>query len=69
MTDKESDGEEKTSDTTKWREARSAGDGRIVVGRYYTTDNQYYASVQVDELIFFNEILTQQEISALAAAP
>ena len=37
---------------------RSAGDGRIVVGRYFTDDDRYYMSMQIDELIFFNKSLS-----------
>ena len=37
--------------------AHSAGDGRIVVGRYYTDEDKRYASLQIDELIFFNKSL------------
>ena len=62
-------GREVASDTRLAIKSRSAGDGRIVVGRHYTDRNQDYASVQVDELIFFNQALTQQQIDALAAAP
>ena len=45
--------------------SRSAGDGRIVVGKYYTELDQDYASVMIDELIFFNKTLTNYEIEAL----
>ena len=53
------------SDTTKSGGPYSAGDGRIVVGRCYTDDNGEYASVQVDELIFFNQPLSTVEIQAI----
>ena len=62
------DGTQIESDTTKFPGTLSAGDGRIVVGRRYTNTDYHYASVRVDELIFFNQALTQQEITALAAA-
>ena len=45
----------------------SAGDGRIVLGRRYTGNDEEYASVQVDELTFFNQALTPDQISTLAA--
>ena len=48
--------------------SRSIGDGKIVVGRALTNGDAYYASVQVDELTFFNQALTQEEITALATA-
>ena len=40
--------------------------GRIVIGRAFTEINNYYASVQVDELLFFNRSLTEQEIGMLS---
>ena len=41
-------------------------DGRIVVGRQYTRMNRRYCSLQVDDLAFFNEILSQEEIKMLS---
>ena len=41
------------------------GDGRVVVGRRYTNRNQDYAHVEVDELIFFNQALTEDDVSDL----
>ena len=61
------DGQEVVTDTMKEVGTYSSGDGRIVVGRRYTDQNREYASVQVDELIFFNQNITQQEINVLAA--
>ena len=42
-----------------------AGDGRIVVGRYYTDTDERYSSVQVDELLFFNQALSPADVIAL----
>ena len=56
------------SDTTKGARSRSAGDGRIVVGRGLTNKDKDYASVQVDELLFFNCQLSSADSSALATA-
>ena len=58
-------GTEVSSDTEKSGGPYPAGDGRIVLGRYYTDSDQLHASVQVDELIFFNRALTESEIEAL----
>ena len=41
-------------------------DGRIVIGRSRTNENLNYASVQVDELLFHNEALTESEIVMLS---
>ena len=48
------DGVEVASDTTNITTTHSAGDGRIVVGRGYTDNDERYSSVQIDELIFFS---------------
>ena len=60
-------GRKVASDTSKADGSQSPGDGRIVVGRKYTDRNQDYASVQVDELIFFNNSLTLEEIETLGS--
>ena len=43
----------------------TAGDGRVVVGRRYPSRSQDYAHVEVDELIFFNEALLEQDVMEL----
>ena len=58
-------GEQVDSDKSKYLESFTAGDGRIVVGRRFTDRDQAYASVPVDELIFFNSALTWNEIRTL----
>ena len=40
-------------------------DNRIVVGRMYIDSDEGYASIQIDELRFFNQILTVEEIGLL----
>ena len=40
--------------------------GRIVIGRAFTDLNQYYASVYVDEILLYNEGLTEDEITKLS---
>ena len=59
------DGEEVASDTTKFAKSISAGDGRIVVGRRYPYQDWNYASVQADELIYFNAALTTDDVSSI----
>ena len=51
---------------TKSSGSRSPGDGRIVVGRFATDQDRHYATVMVDELLFFNQRLTPAEIVNLA---
>ena len=58
--------EEKVArDTTKAERLYSAADGRIVVGRRFKDKDQDYASVQVDELIYFNQALTNEDIQSI----
>ena len=59
------DGREVANETLKLSNSNSAGDGRIVVGRRLTNQDISYASVQVDELIFFNEALTRVHVQSI----
>ena len=58
-------GTEVESDTTKTTRSYAPGDGRIVVGRSYTDSDKYYASMHIDELIFFNKALSTNDIKLL----
>ena len=62
------DGQEVASDTSKYATSKPAGDGRIVVGRLLTNRNfdHDYASITIDEFIFFNRFLKVDEIETLA---
>ena len=42
------------------------GNGRMVFGRFYTNSNERYASAQMDELLLFNQVLTETEIAKLS---
>ena len=53
------------SDTEKYKYSWSPGDGRVVIGRKFTDSDTAYASVEVDELTFWNRALTPQEIQAI----
>ena len=53
------------SDTDKDGGPYPAGDGRIVVGRFFTDKDIGYASMQIDELIFFNKTLSTTDIKHL----
>ena len=58
-------GQEVASDTIKFAQSRSAGDGRIVVGRFYTNRDEDYTSMLIDELIFFSKSLNTTDIKLL----
>ena len=59
------DGAEVASDSTNETASHSAVDGRIVVGRAFTNLNDYYASVMVDELIYFNAVLKSDDVQLI----
>ena len=52
------------SDDTKslGRDPSPQGEGRIVVGREFTHFDDKYASVTLDELLIFNQTLSDQQI-------
>ena len=62
------DSVEVSSATTKDTGLHSPGDERIVVGRWYKDKDDKYASVQIDELIFFNNLLSSEEVHLLYSA-
>ena len=56
------DGVQTGSSDIKVAGTYSPGDGRVVVGRNGYNQDSGYAGVDVDELLFFNEKLSDQEI-------
>ena len=57
------DGVQTGSDVTKTPSARSPGGARVVLGKLSTDGvDDLYATVTVDELLFFNEKLGDQDI-------
>ena len=60
------DGAEVAGDTTKTAVTKSIGDGRIVVGRYYTDRDEKYSSLLLDECIIFNNSLSISDIQMLS---
>ena len=58
-------GTQVATDNTKSTALFTSGDRRIVVGRYYTGRRQRYASVEVDELMFFNHSLSIEQVNRL----
>ena len=50
------------TDTIPTVQNQSAGNGKVTFGRYITTFNANYGSAEIDELIFFNQKLTEAEI-------
>ena len=58
-------GVEVANDTITEPRNSSSGDGRIVVGRYKTDDDNNYPSVQVDELMFFDSALSRHQIQKI----
>ena len=56
------------NETGQTNSISNPGDGRIVIGRRYSGLDEAYSSVQVDELLFFNQTLTEEEIIMLSNA-
>ena len=48
---------------TKRSYSRPSGAGRLVLGKQYPHKDGQYSSVDLDELIFFNRKLTEQEVT------
>ena len=44
----------------------TAGDGKIVVGRFHSRLDDKYALAQVDQLLLYNNALTENEIGLLS---
>ena len=59
------DGVEMEGNTQKTANTKNKGPGVAVLGRYFVQLEQYFASVMVDELLFFNRYLTPQEVQIL----
>ena len=53
------------SDDTGEAETHTPGNGRVVLGRVYTDEDDLYGGVALDELLFFNQTLSEQEIMQL----
>ena len=53
------------ADSTKQEDTNSAGNGQIVVGKFRPEEDRNYASVKLNELLFFNTTLTQEDIETL----
>ena len=60
------DGKEWLKDSTPERQYIAPGDGRIVLGRAYSTVDDFYTSMTVDEVWFFNEWLDVNDIKQLS---
>ena len=61
------DGDQIGSDPKIYKHSVPEGDGRVVIGRVYTSTEFRYSSQQMDELILFNHALTDDEIQRLSS--
>ena len=59
------DGALETRSYIPWYGTDKVGDGRVVVGRRYVDKDDDYTSLEMDELIFFNEALSDDEVREL----
>ena len=53
------------SDESTYPVTVATGDDITVVGRYYTNQDNYYATLEIDELAFFNAKLNEDQIIEL----
>ena len=60
------DKREVASDTTKSGGTWLSGDGRVAVGRWKAYYDNWYGNVDVDEVLFFNQKLTVEEIQDIS---
>lgn len=58
--------EKVATDKTKASGTNSKGNGRIIIGRHFSGLDGKYASVEMDELLFFNQALRETEITILS---
>ena len=58
-------GAEVKSDPSKSLRHGGPVDRKIVVGRFYIDTPNYYSNMQVDELIYFDHVLTGNEILSI----
>ena len=50
------------TDLTKIARDTAYGNGRIVLGRAYSEVDDYYTSMEVDQLVFYNRASSPREI-------
>ena len=43
----------------------TAGNGRIVIGRSFTEVNDFYTTMEMEELVIFNRFLTDEQINQI----
>lgn len=43
----------------------SPGDGKVVIGRQFTDSDNFYSEAKIDELMMFNQLLSDQQIQEL----
>ena len=58
-------GELALRDTTKKPQDSEPSDGRIVLGRPYSEVDDYYTSMEVEDLVFYNSATDPEEIKTL----
>ena len=61
------DGRLEGADTTGSAGGFTDGGGTVVVGRVYTDDDKWYGSFTLDELLFFNRVLSAAEAQLIYA--
>ena len=58
-------GQEVAADTQKYLIMGQPGDGMLVAGRMLTKTDNSYSTFNLDELLFFNSVLNEEEVNAI----
>ena len=56
------DAQQTFGDRTRKRQDTAAGDGRVVLGRAYSGVDDFYTSMEVDDVGFYNEWVNPRDI-------
>ena len=49
-------------DRTKYRQDTTFGEGKLVIGKTFTSVDKYYTSMVVSQVALFNQVLSREDI-------
>ena len=55
----------KQADVDETWTIRGEGPGKVVIGGNYVDEDNFYSTADVDELLFFNQLLTEEQVNVL----
>ena len=59
------DGRKVATDTQKYLIMGQPGDGMLIAGRMLINTDNSYSTFNLDELLFFNSVLNEEEVNAI----